>query len=56
MSHGGQGGKQGRTGGCTHGEGQGRTGAGQGEHPPPGQTEHGRKSLCDPTQGLVENG
>lgn len=56
LSHGGQGGKQGRTGGAGHGSGHGRTGAGHGEQPPPGHTEHGRRSLRDATHGFVVYG
>lgn len=56
LSHGGQGGRHGRTGGGGHGAGHGRTGAGHGEHPPPGHTEHGLRSLQDATHGFVVYG
>ena len=54
LSHGGQGGRHGNTGGGGQGLGHGRTGAGHGEHPPPGHTEHGLKLLHDEIQGFVE--
>lgn len=56
LSHGGQGGRHGNTGGGGQGLGHGRTGAGHGEHPPPGHTEQGPKLLHDAIQGFVEYG
>lgn len=56
LSQGGHGGKHGKNGGAGHGSGHGRTGAGHGEHPPPGHTEQGLRSLQEATHGFVVYG
>lgn len=53
LSQGGQRGNIGRIGCGGHASGHGRTGAGQGEQPPPGHTEHFLMSFQEATQGLV---